>query len=47
LKDLIARRIMLLLTTVPGFLVFLMLFGLLQKSRAILALKSFSQLLFG
>ena len=46
LKDLIARKFMLLLTTVPGFLVFLMLFGLLQKSRAILALKSFSQLLF-
>ncbi len=37
---------MLLLTTVPGFLVFLMLFGLLQKSRAILAVKSFSQMLF-
>jgi phosphate transport system permease protein len=37
---------MLLLTTMPGFLVFLMLFGLFQKSRAILALKSFSQLLF-
>jgi phosphate transport system permease protein len=46
LKDLIARRFMLLLTTMPGFLVFLMLFGLFQKSRAILALKSFSQLLF-
>lgn len=38
---------MFLLTAVPGFLVFLMLFGLLQKSRAILALKSFSGLLFG
>lgn len=47
LKDLIARRAMFLLTAVPGFLVFLMLFGLLQKSRAILALKSFSGLLFG
>jgi phosphate transport system permease protein len=38
---------MFLLTVVPGFLVLLMLFGLLQKSRAILALKSFSGLLFG
>jgi len=47
LKDLIARRAMFLLTAVPGFLVLLMLFGLLQKSRAILALKSFSGLLFG
>jgi len=37
---------MLLLTAVPGVLVFLMLFGLLQRSRAILALKSFSHLLF-
>jgi len=43
----IARRAMFLLTAVPGFLVLLMLFGLLQKSRAILALKSFSGLLFG
>ncbi len=47
LKDLIARRAMFLLTAVPGFLVLLMLLGLLQKSRAILALKSFSGLLFG
>ena len=47
LKDMIARRAMFLLTAVPGFLVLLMLFGLLQKSRAILALKSFSGLLFG
>ncbi|MCJ7563047.1 MAG: phosphate ABC transporter permease subunit PstC [Candidatus Aminicenantes bacterium] len=47
LKDLIARRAMFLLTAVPGFLVLSMLFGLLQKSRAILALKSFSGLLFG
>ncbi|MDP2915047.1 MAG: phosphate ABC transporter permease subunit PstC [Candidatus Aminicenantes bacterium] len=47
LKDLIARRAMFLLTTVPGLIVFLMLFGLLQKSRAILALRSFSGLLFG
>lgn len=47
LKDLIARRAMFLLTAVPGFLVLLMLLGLLQKSRAILALKSVSGLLFG
>ena len=47
LKDLIARRAMFLLTTVPGLIVFLMLFGLLQRSRAILALRSFSGLLFG
>jgi len=46
LKDLLARRLMLFLTAVPGLLVFLMLLGLVQKSRAILALKSFSQLLF-
>jgi phosphate transport system permease protein len=38
---------MFLLTAVPGFLVLLMLLGLLQKSRAILALKSVSGLLFG
>ena len=47
LKDLIARRAMFLLTAVPGLIVFLMLAGLLQKSRAILALKSFGGLLFG
>lgn len=47
LKDLIARRAMFLLTIVPGLIVFLMLFGLLQRSRAILALRSFSGLLFG
>ncbi len=37
---------MLLLTAVPGLLVFLMLLGLIQKSRAILAVKTFSSLLF-
>jgi len=47
LKDLIARRAMLVLAAVPGLLVFLMLFGLLSRSKAILALKSFTGLLFG
>jgi len=47
LKDLIAGRAMFVLTAVPGLLVFLMLFGLLFKSRGILALKSFTGLLFG
>jgi len=46
-KDAIARRGMFFLTTLPGIFVFLMLFGLFQKSRAIFALKSFSALLFG
>ena len=47
LKDLLARRAMFLLTAVPGLLVFLMLSGLLLKSRAILAFHSFTGLLFG
>ena len=47
LKDLLARRAMFLLTAVPGLLVFLMLFGLLLRSRAILAFHSFTGLLFG
>jgi len=38
---------MLVLAAVPGLLVFLMLFGLLSRSKAILALKSFTGLLFG
>jgi phosphate transport system permease protein len=46
-KDLLARRAMFLLTGVPGILVFLMLFGLFDRSRSILALHSFSKLLFG
>jgi phosphate transport system permease protein len=37
---------MFILTTVPGLVVFLMLFGLFQKSRPILAVKSVSDLLF-
>jgi phosphate transport system permease protein len=46
-RELVARRVMLLLTAVPGLLVFLMLFGLIQRSRSILALKSFSGLILG
>lgn len=47
LKDLVARKAMFLLTAVPGIVVILILLGLLQKSRAILTLKSLSGLLFG
>jgi phosphate transport system permease protein len=46
-KDRLARKGMFLLTTVPGLFVFLMLFGLFQKSKSILALKSFAGMLFG
>ncbi len=46
-KDAIARRGMWLVTGLPGLLVVLMLLGLLQKSRAILGLKSFAGLLLG
>jgi phosphate transport system permease protein len=46
-KDLLARRAMFILTAVPGILVFLMLFGLFERSRSILALHSFTELLFG
>jgi len=45
-KDLFARKIMFVLTAVPGLVVFLMLFGLFQKSRPILAVRSISHLLF-
>jgi phosphate transport system permease protein len=44
LKDYIARKVMVFLTVMPGLLVFLMLVGLFQKSRAIFAVQSFSQL---
>jgi phosphate transport system permease protein len=47
LKDLFARRAMLLLTAVPGALVFFMLFGLYGKSRSILAVRSFGELILG
>ncbi|HNQ80622.1 MAG: phosphate ABC transporter permease subunit PstC [Acidobacteriota bacterium] len=46
-KELAARRLMFLVTILPGALVFLMLFGLYSRSRSILALHSFSDLLFG
>ena len=46
LKDYLARKSMLFLTAVPGLIVFLILFGLIQKSKGIFALKSLSQLLF-
>jgi phosphate transport system permease protein len=46
-RDALARRAMFLLTAVPGALVFLIFFGLVGKSRAILALKSFAGVLFG
>ncbi|MGB8952200.1 MAG: phosphate ABC transporter permease subunit PstC [Candidatus Aminicenantales bacterium] len=45
LKDYLARKVMFALTTVPGMLVFLMLFGLLLKSKAILTLRSFPELI--
>jgi phosphate transport system permease protein len=47
LKDLIARRLMLVATGVPSFLVLLILVGLISKSGAILGAKSFAGLLFG
>jgi len=46
-KDLLARRAMFFLTAVPGILVFFMLFGLFARSRSILALHSFTELLLG
>jgi phosphate transport system permease protein len=47
LKDLIGRRFMFVLTAVPGLLVAFMLVGLFRRSRAIYALNSVSDLLFG
>jgi phosphate transport system permease protein len=46
IKDHLARKFMFLLTALPGLLVFMMLLGLFQKSRPILAVKSFTSLLF-
>jgi len=46
-KDIVARRFMFGLTLVPGFLVFVMLFGLFWKARAILAVKPLGRLLLG
>jgi len=45
-KDLAARRMMLVLTFIPGFIVLLMLFGLFGKARPILAVKPIASLLF-
>jgi len=45
-KEQAGRAVMFVLTVLPTVLVVLMLLGLFQKSRAILALKSFSGLLF-
>lgn len=47
LKDLLARWAMFFLTIAPGGLVLFMLVGLLAKSQSILALHSFSSLVFG
>jgi len=46
LKDNLARRSMFVLTIVPGLLVALMVVGLLLRSKAILAVKPLSRLLF-
>jgi len=45
-KDIIARRAMFLLTLVPSALVLLIIFGLYQKSKVLLGLKSLGSLLF-
>ncbi|MHB8095201.1 MAG: phosphate ABC transporter permease subunit PstC [Candidatus Aminicenantales bacterium] len=45
-KDSVARKSMFLATLIPSFLVLLIIFGLFQKSRAILAVKSMGDLLF-
>ncbi len=46
IKDRLAGRLMFFLTTMPGLIVVLMLLGLFQRSRPILALKSVTGLLF-
>jgi len=46
IKDRLAGKLMFFLTTLPGLIVVLMLLGLFQRSRPILALKSFTGLLF-
>ncbi|KPJ49070.1 MAG: phosphate ABC transporter permease [candidate division Zixibacteria bacterium DG_27] len=46
LKDRIASKLMLLLTVSSGLIVFVMAFGLYQRSRPILAIKPLSELLF-
>jgi len=46
LKDRLASKFMFLLTVFSGLIVFLIVFGLYQRSRPILATKSLSELLF-
>ena len=46
LKDKLASKFMLLLTIFSGLIVFLMAFGLYQRSRPILAIKPLTELLF-
>jgi len=46
LKDRLASKFMLLLTLFSGLLVFLMAFGLYQRSRPILAIKPLTELMF-
>lgn len=46
LKDKLASKFMLLLTIFSGLIVFLMVFGLYQRSRPILAIKPLTELLF-
>lgn len=46
LKDKLASKFMLLLTVFSGLIVFLMVFGLYQRSRPILAIKPLTELLF-
>ncbi|OGW75129.1 MAG: phosphate ABC transporter permease subunit PstC [Omnitrophica bacterium RBG_13_46_9] len=46
LKDRIARKLMLSLTIFSGLIVFIMAFGLYQRSRPILAIKPLNELLF-
>jgi len=46
LKDRIASKLMMLLTILSGLIVFVMAFGLYQRSRPILAIKPLAELLF-
>jgi len=46
LKDRLASKFMLLLTIFPGLIVFLMVLGLYQRSRPILAIKPLTELIF-
>jgi len=46
LKDELASKFMLILTIFSSMIVFLMAFGLYQRSRSILATKSLTELLF-